>query len=531
MGMKRRAIIILSLLFLVFFGLVIRIGLVSVDDAVRTVGNGQGAKSITVAEVRGTIYDRHQMPLVNTTTTYYATLLPEERLLQRLVGVTSDGEYERLRAALQDGIPLLARLNAPAPIADGLRVYLAPQRYGEQCLASHLIGYLNSAETAGASGIEKAYDAVLQQYAGHILTTFPINGRGVYLAGDEVRVENTTERCAGGVVLTIDREMQEKVEYVASTLMNKGAVVVLDAGSGEIMTLASYPDFHPGEMAKNLERTDGALVNRALSSFDCGSVFKIVTALAALESGVSPAQSYDCAGAITVDGTTFHCHYRLGHQHLTMEEAFAQSCNVYFIQLAQQIGAETLLNMARTLGLTDDIRLADSLTAPSAVLPSAQDVSALAALANLSFGQGELLVSPLHIARMTAAIAANGTLPDVSAVLGTVDEEGLWITSYEGGGETVISADSVVALRRMMELVVTEGTGRRAQPSVGTVAGKTGTAETGQLRDGEPVVHSWFTGYFPADAPRYVITVLVEDWVQGDASAAEIFREITNKLG
>jgi len=530
MGMKRRAIIMLSLLFIVFFGLMIRISLLSVDNAVKTVGNGQGSKTIMVAEVRGTIYDRNRVPLVNGSNAYYATLLPEERLLQRVAAVTDTSEYERLREAIKDRTPLLARLNGPAAITDGLRVYMAPKRYDTRCIAPHLIGYLNGSATKGVSGIEKAYDAVLQKYSGRITATFPINGSGAYLAGDELRVENTVARSAGGVILTIDANIQEQVEAVASTMIDKGAVVVLDAANGEVLALASFPSFHPDSLVENVERTDGALVNRAISLYDCGSVFKIVTALAALESGVSSEQSYDCAGAITVDSTTFHCHYRLGHQRLTMEEAFAQSCNTYFIQLAQQIGSDALLDMAKTLGLTDEIVLADSLMAPSAVLPSREDLSAAAALANLSFGQGELLVSPLHIARMTAAIAANGTLPLVSAVLGIVDEGGHWVSSVAGGEETVLSAPSVLALRRMMERVVSDGTGSLAQPDVGNAAGKTGTAETGQRNNGDAVVHSWFTGYYPAEDPQYVITVLVEDVPSDGASAAQIFCEISNNL-
>lgn len=528
--MKRRAITMLSVLFIIFFGLVIRLTTIAVDDEVKTVGNNQGSRTITVAEVRGTIYDRNREPLVNATNTYYATLLPEERLLQRIEAVTDVDEYTRLREALKDNVPLLAHLNGPASIADGLRLYLAPQRYAKHSLAAHLIGYLNGAGTAGVSGIEKAYDSVLRQYAGSITATFPVNGNGSYLAGDDLQVKNTTDRCAGGVVLTIDREIQKEVESVTKGKIDKGAVVIMDPDNGEILSLVSYPDFHPASVAENMDQTDGSLLNRALSRYDCGSVFKIVTALAALESGVPVQQTYDCPGAITVDGHTFHCHRRLGHQILTMEEAFAQSCNVYFIQLAQQIGADALLDMAELLGLTEDVVLADSLTASAAVMPDRKDLSASAALANLSFGQGELLISPLHIARMTAAIASDGTLPVVSAVLGIINENGYWISGNDGGGETVISADSVTALRRMMELVVTDGTGKRAQPIQGYAAGKTGTAETGQISDDHAVVHSWFTGYYPAEDPQYVVTVLVEDATADTKSAAELFCEIINNL-
>lgn len=528
--MKRRAQIALTILFLAFFGLAIRFGTLAVDQDVKSVGNTQGAKTLTVAEVRGTIYDRNMVPLVNSSNTYFATLLPEQRLLQRVAAYTDVQEYARLTTALENRVPLLARLNGPAPIADGLRVYMAPNRYEKVCLAPHLIGYLDGGSIKGVAGIEKAYDSHLREYSGHITATYPVNGRGVYLAGDELRVENTLLRAYGGVVLSIDAAIQQQVEAVATDTMDKGAVVVLDAACGEVLAMASYPAFHPDSVQENISREDGALVNRALSLYDCGSVFKIVTALAALDEGISPHQVYECPGSIDVDGTTFHCHYRLGHQALTMEEAFAQSCNVYFIQLAQQIGADALLNMAVQLGLTEDIVLADGLNAPAAVLPSKADLSAAAALANFSFGQGRLMVSPLHVARMTAAITANGNLPFITAVLGTVNEQMQWISSAERGGETVLSAAAVTALQSMMELVVQSGTGSKAQPREGTAAGKTGTAETGQISDGNPVVHSWFTGYYPTDNLRYVITVLVENATDESPSAAEVFCEISNNL-
>lgn len=530
--MQRRAIVSVCLLFVLFFGVGVRIALVTVDKDIHAVGMQQGAKTITVTEVRGTIYDRNLVPLVNQRNEYFATLLPQMNLLQRLSSVTDLQEYARLEASLEDRVPLLARLNAPAPICDGLRVYMAPKRYSNPVLASHLIGYLDAGQSSGVYGIEKAYDTLLKQYTGRITATFPTDGRGNYLSGENVRVTNTTARSIGGVILTLDSEMQAMVEGVVSEQLRKGAVVILNANSGEILTLVSCPTLNPLSIEKDLKRTDGVFINRALSLFDCGSIFKIVTAIAALEEGVSQTQCYECPGSITVDGTTFHCHYRLGHQSLAMEQAFAQSCNVYFIQLAQQIGADALLDMARRLGLTEDVVLAESIVAPAAVFPTIEDLSSSAALANLSFGQGKLLLSPVHIARMTAAIAANGTLPSVSAVAGTIDEKQRWTSSQDTrGGETVISAKTVGILDEMMKSVVREGTGQAAQSrDGGLVAGKTGTAQTGQLQDGDSVVHSWFTGYVSIDESPYVITVLVEDIGDMDTTAAELFCEISNKL-
>ena len=530
MNMTRKMQVVLSVLFLVLFGVIVRIGLLTVDESVKLVGQTQGARTITVSELRGTIYDRHCAPLVNNKKTYFATMIPDERLLQHIAVATDSTEYSRVRSALGGGFPLLVRLNHPVHIAEGLHIHQTTRRYDDSCPAPHLIGYLGGPGVTGASGIEKAYDSILNQYIGRITATYPINGHGEYMGDDRVEVVNTSYRSAGGVVLTLDSAIQAKVEEVLSETVEKGAVVVMQP-NGEILAMASYPDFHPDTVAENLDRTDGALINRAVSVYDCGSVFKIVTALAALESGVSAEQTFACAGALTIDNNTFHCHHRLGHDILTMDEAFAQSCNLYFIQLAQQIGADALLDMTEKLGLADALAFADTLSTDDPVLPTGEDLSAPAALANFSFGQGRLLLSPLHIARMTAAVANDGILPTVSAVIGLVDEYKQWTDKQERGGEMAVSATSAASVRRMMELVVSDGTGRRAQPDVGVAAGKTGTAETGRLQGEKTAVNSWFTGYYPADNPQYIVTVLVEDSGSGSPSAAEIFCEIINKIG
>ena len=527
--MRRRAGIVLCLLFIAFFGIMVRIALLAVDDAVREAGNSQGSRTLTVTETRGTIYDRNLQPLVNVENAYYATLLPEERLVQRLSSVTEMSEYQRLLDSIKDNVPLVARLQGPAAVTDGLRVYMAPLRYGRTVLSPHLIGYLGN-NRQGIYGIEQAYNDLLNRYGGRITATFPVNGKGTYLADDALLVENTTSLSAGGVVLTLDKDVQNAVEAVAASQIQKGAVIVLDAQNGDILASASYPTFHPNSMEDALENTDGALVNRTLAQFDCGSVFKIVTALAALENGIATTQTYDCSGGMTIDENTFHCHYRLGHQALNMEEAFAQSCNLYFIQLAADIGADALLSMANRLGLTDTIVLANGMEASASILPTPADLTAPAALANLSFGQGKLLISPLHIAQMTAVIASGGTRWTPGVVKGTIDNEGRWTTAVERGGETVLSATTVATMQLMMERVITDGTGSAAQPQSGSAAGKTGTAETGQIRDGEKVIHSWFTGYYPANDPRYIITVFIEDVPENTVTAAQLFCELINNL-
>ena len=163
------------------------------------------------------------------------------------------------------------------------------------------------------------------------------------------------------------------------------------------------------------------------------------------------------------------------------------------------------------------------------MLPTINKLAAPAALANFSFGQGELLASPLQVTRMTAAIANGGVLPYARVIKGYADEKGEILPIEGREGERVLSSETALTIQKMMKKVVTDGTGKQAA-ALCTAAGKTGTAETGQTNNGSPVVQSWFTGYFPAENPRYVMTVLAEDAQNTNGKAAPLFCEISNKL-
>lgn len=527
--MKWRTGFIFGLLMVSFAAVLIRIGLLITDEQIQTVGSTQGARSVSASVVRGTIYDRNGEKLVNNEYRYVAVLMPEQRLLSAIRSALSTSEYQQLLDRAKERLPMSVFLEQSVAETDGLLCFHVPDRYSYSG-CTHLIGYLDGSQQYGIYGIEGAFDSVLSECTGEITVTFPVNGAGDRIQQTDIKVTDTTDNSRGGVKLTIDKTVQQVVDEVCDTAINKGAVVVLDT-SGEVLAMSSRPDFDPEAVEQVLEDVDSPLINRCLSKYDCGSVFKIITAAAALEHGVSEYQGYVCDGELAVDTTLFHCHNRQGHGLVSMEEAFAQSCNLYFIQLAQAIGGARILSMAEKMGLSEEIVLAEGLSAQPAILPSSEDLNSAAALANLSFGQGELLISPLHIARMTTVFTANGTLPQIRAVIGTVTPDGILSEVAVGAGETVLSAANTRILCRMLEQVVQSGTGSAAQPLYTTAAGKTGTAETGQLdENGVPVTQSWFTGYYPAENPRYVVTVLVEDAGNSNFTAAQVFCEISNKL-
>ena len=528
--MRRRALFLYILLGAVFSGLLAGLYRIAVDKT-STVAASQSSRSLTVATSRGTIYDADMIPLVNAETEYRAALGPDENLLSHIRGSTDPDAYKWLCDQLAEGSPASVKLLSPVGPMQGMKLYSVPVRYGERLPAPHLIGYLDDSGQHGVTGIEKACDTVLNRYSGKATAVFTVDGKGRCLLGVDPDSSNTTGRSAGGVCLTIRSDIQKAVEDISPQYMTKGAVVMMDPYSGEILAMASFPSFQPDRIASAVKSEDGALINRALSLFDCGSVFKIVTASAALEYGVLPPQVFSCSGAINVNGTVFHCHNRLGHGSLDMMQAFAKSCNVYFIRLAEQIGGGTLFGKATDLGFGRAITLAPGLAAPASLLPDAETVrNNPAALANFSFGQGYLMATPLHICQMTAAIANGGTLPQTHIIRGYANENGQFTAEKIGNGYSVLNAETAETVQSMMREVVLTGTGRQAQGKSVQVAGKTGTAETGQSGGDKPVVQSWFSGFFPADDPLYVITVLAEDSQNTDGKTAALVSALADAV-
>lgn len=528
--MRRKIWIVFSLVSILLMGITTRLWyIVRVQPA--QVASSQNRWTISVASTRGTIYDTNLHPLVNETHEYRAAMIPSERLLAHVSGATTAEQFAALRNQLAQGVPASVKLTKPIGFTDGMRLFWVPTRYSERLLAPHTLGYLDASGTRGVTGIEASFDELLEQYKGQATASFSVDGRGSLLYGVSPECIDTTTNSVGGVVLTLDKELQTIVEDVSSEYLTKGAVVVMQPYSGQILAMASFPSFQPQTVAQSIAEDNGALLNRALSLYDCGSVFKIITTAAALESGISVQKSFVCEGYLEIEGTRFHCHNRLGHGALDMQEAFAQSCNLYYIQLAQQIGADALLVMAEKFGLNETILLVNSMEASAALLPDLATLRASrAALANLSFGQGYLMASPLHFTQVVTTIVNGGVSPNISLIKGFLDAEKNFSNAEKRSGVEVISARTATALQEMMVMTVRDGTGRSAAPKSCSAAGKTGTAETGQIIDGNPVVQSWFVGYFPAESPQYVICVLAEDSTGTNAKATEVFRELADEI-
>lgn len=367
--MRRRSIGIFLLVLVLMGGLMLRLYDLSGQNLSQA-ADQQAGLTVTVANVRGTIYDANLRPLVNAETEYRVSLTASPETLAAVSSCLDAAALETLTERLQEGKPVAAVLDSLPSPADGLAVFETPVRYSEPLLAPHVLGYLDGDGLHGATGAELVFDERLNDCAGKAETTYTVDATGRPLQGIAPTLSNTLGRAKAGVALTIDADIQKIAENAARQYIRKGAVVVMEPSTGRIAAMVSLPDFQPSTVAENLNNTDAPLLNRALRNYNCGSVFKIVTAAAAIEAGIPLSTSFDCAGSLDVGGITFHCHNRLGHGGLTMTQAFAQSCNPYFIRLAQRMGGQTLYAMAVALGFDRPVILAEGWKTARAVLPS-----------------------------------------------------------------------------------------------------------------------------------------------------------------
>ena len=388
--------IIATYAFVMFFLVIALLGTVTAAFGGTSYTEAAGRQSLytlTAAKARGTIYDRNLQPLTNAERVYVAAVIPSRETLAKLNRAVPEEKREVLRTALESGKPFLIEVTTPVS-DDGIQTFSVTKRYANPQPAANLLGYLDS-DYNGADGVEKSFDALLAENHGEIDVTFAIDALGNAISGETMHVENTYRFADGGVMLTLDKRIQQCVENACAEI-KKGAAVILDCKTGEILASASFPAVDPNDLAACMENEDAPFVNRALCAYTPGSVFKLICAASALECGIDYKEVYTCTGSIVVDGLTITCYGGKAHGEVNLHTALRSSCNGYFIQLVQKLGAEKILSMAEKLGFGTSVSLADNLETAAGSLSNAQALKNARALALFSFGQGETTVSPLN---------------------------------------------------------------------------------------------------------------------------------------
>jgi peptidoglycan glycosyltransferase len=401
--------------------------------------------------------------------------------------------------------------------------------YSEPSFAP-ILGYVSGLRI-GAAGIEQHFNETLfglDRFDGQVsrLLHQPITGNSVYL--------------------TLDRRLQTGTADILGD--RRGAIVVMDARSGAVLAMVSQPTFDPNRIldpeygAGLINCQDpacqGALLNRATQGlYIPGSTYKTVTLIAALDSGqVTRDTVFDFGQQIVgpdgryyvyeVDGAQFKDPNHPESQ-LNLVRSFAVSANAAFARMADEMPADVFIQYARQLGLSQD---SDPLPIEVQTIPAqlANDLDELRTnnvlQASSGFGQGELLVSPLHMALVICAVLNDGNIPIPHLLQRITDPNGEILQPEPAGNWAtgVMRPETARQVRDMLVTVVQSGSGVRAAVSGLTVCGKTGTAEIG----GSQPPHAWFIGFAENGERTLVIAVLIENGGEGADVAAPIFAQV-----
>jgi cell division protein FtsI (penicillin-binding protein 3) len=397
--------------------------------------------------------------------------------------------------------------------------------YPSGAITSSLIGIINDQGT-GAAGIESSLNGLLSGVNGKYIYA---NGRGNIIPGSEqVSVE---AKSGTSIRLTIDRDVQWVAQNaisqaVASSKAKSGTVIVMDPKTGAILAQASAPTFDPNSNSITQEKLKNPAVQEV---YEPGSTGKVITVAAAMQEGlVSPDTVFTIPYSIKVSDAVFSDHEKHPTQRLTTTGVLAISSNTGSIQIGQKLGKDNLYEYLRKFGIGESTN--SKLPGESVgILHPVKDWSGTS-LPTISFGQG-YSVTAIQATSVFATIANDGVRVKPSILAGVVDESGKYTPAKPNESVKVLSAETAINLRAMMESVVSKnGTAPTAAISGYRVAGKTGTA---MRYNSSCSCYSGYTasfiGFAPADQPKYVVSVTIQDpqglhW--GGALAGPVFKKV-----
>lgn len=526
----KRPQFVATVLILLFASLPLRmIYLVAEKDSFPNISNS--LRSVVLSEQRGEIYDHEMKKLVNRKSENTVVALPTEKSAEILENYISKEEYDSLLESIKKREIFVCECGFDGE-SECVKVTQKYNRYTDDGFCCHVVGYINSADNKGVYGIEKSFDKCLSEDESKLIFEYNKSGNNDFLAGGKNGFVSRNYDSRKGVRLTIDYDIQRICENAMRLYgIEKGAVVVMSAETGEIRAMASKPSFNQNDIASSLDDENSPLLNRALSAYSVGSVFKLVVAASAIEAGEEDFESY-CGGSLTIGGTTFSCSNGVSHGETSLENAFAHSCNTYFIRLALKLGSEKIIRMAENLGFGKGFSLTEGFYASSGNLPDSDSVSTDGSLANLSFGQGGLLATPLQIASCYSAAVNGGTFIEPKLVMSLIGTDGDETVAEKNRYRyRALSPDDSQKLKNLLINNFTTGTCVPAKPEGCIAGGKTSTAQTGWIdENGDEILHSWFSGFASCGGETYTITVFKEDGVSGSMDCGPVFKEISQRI-
>lgn len=525
---------------------------------------------------RGFILDRHGEAMVENRPTFDLYAIPEDvknpselaATLAEILRVPGEDIQARLaegRARPHQALLLRKDLDEPTMVAieerrldlPGINLRIRPIRaYPGAEMAANLLGYVSEinqaqlqreefrdfrpGENLGQSGVERRFDAFIRGVDGGEQIEVDARGRALRL------VSRTDPRSGSNVFLTIDRRIQEAAETAMAG--KKGSVVAMNPTTGEILALVSRPSYDPNLFAQRISgeewqriATDPShpLQNRAFQAqYPPGSIFKVIVAIAGLESGaLTPETKFADPGYFVLGNHRFDDWKKGGHGTLDLRGAIVNSCNVYFYQAGLRVGIDEIVRVSRAfglgeppgLGLGDEAR--GGLPNPSAK-GRGQPPWTLGNTVVSSIGQGMVVTSPMQLLVMVSAIANGGTIYRPQIVKKVVSLSGETLEEYEPEAlrQVNVKPATLAFVRHAMLGVVEEGTGARSKVPGVPIGGKTGTAQVvkkgEEKRHADLKDHAWFASFAPVDNPQIAVVVLVENGGFGGLVAAPVAKAV-----
>ncbi len=447
---------------------------------------------------------------------------------------------------------------------DTLTLHPIYQRfYPNGALAGHIIGYAGRAgrtpdgqiqnnemiwpTAEGREGLEQTFNDQLIGKTGQLNIAFDANGRK---ASEKIVIP---PQPGYNVVTTLDENIQRLAEEALSANAKRGALVVIDPNNGDVLAMASWPDYNPNafiptisaEAFKALKDDPNVpLLPRAFrSAYPPGSTFKVTVGLAALEShSIKPDDEFNCPHALQVGNLTFRNWKKTDSGMLNFHDALAQSCDTWFYQVGLKIGAQPIIDWAEKMGFGSKTGIPLASEAEGRI-PTEEYMKKVYGrkyldgdIANLSIGQGDVLVTPLQMAQAMGAVGNGGTLYRTRLVQQVQSIDSQIVTAYEVGARGTLDIDpkTLAELKKAMVAVVSSSMGTAGKAGVNgiDVAGKTGTAQWGPKNRERNA--AWFAGFAPADKPRYAFAALYEGEVNqsahGGTYAAPMVGKVLNQL-
>lgn len=561
---KKRLLLMLAVFVLSLIVLSIRVGYIMLFKAeeYQNMAYEQQTRDRLIAPKRGSILDRNGNGIavtesVSAVSVIHAQIENEEETAKALSEIL-ELDYEDVLEDVKENVALkrikskvdnetaaeIRELNLPGVMIDED----VERTYPYYTLAASVIGFVGK-DNQGIIGLESKYEEYLKGESGKIMTLTDSRGRRVSDAEERVEPINGENLVTSIDVVIQQYAEQEIAAAVEAKNAKSGVIIVMNPQNGEIYAMANYPTFDLNEpftindeelaamwdtftAEEQNEYLNQMWRNKAINdTYEPGSTFKIVTASTGLEEGViTPESTFNCTGSMVVGGRTIKCwRYPRTHGTQTFAEGVRNSCNPVFMAVAERIGADTFYDYMIKFGFAEKTGI-DLNGEAVGILHKKDDIGPVE-LATMSFGQ-TFQITPIQLLRAAAAVVNGGKLITPHFAIKTVDDNGFTVNTFEWPeGEQVISEETSATMREILESVVAEGTGNKAQVEGYRIGGKTATSQ--KLPRGSGKYIASFMSFAPADDPQVMALVLIDEpegVYYGGTVAGPVMRDLLTNI-